>query len=238
MRKILYAFRFLTILPLPWREGEDMEDVARSVTFFPFVGLVIGAILWGFVTLLSIYFSAWITAIIVLISWVIITGGLHLDGLTDLFDSFGGQTREDRLRIMKDSAIGSFGAIALVLLLLFKLILLREHILKGSYSTIILVPMWARMYQLLSIRFFSSARPGGMGDFFKTSLKERDWILPLICIIPLSWYVGGWVFLTHLTPVLIVVFLFILWINRHLGGLTGDGYGAICEVTETLGLLI
>lgn len=238
MKRILYAFRFLTILPLPWKEGEDMEDVARSAAFFPFVGLVIGLILWGLIHILSIWFSPWVSAIMVLISWVILTGGLHLDGLTDLFDSFGGQTIEDRLRIMKDSSIGSFGAITLVLLLLSKVILLQEYISSGDYSTLILVPMWARVFQLLSIRFFPSARPGGMGDFFKTSLRERDWIIPLLFVLPLTWYVGGFSYLILLVPILIVILLFVLWINRLLGGLTGDCYGAICELTETLGLLI
>lgn len=238
MKKMLYAFRFLTILPLPWKEGEDMVDVARSAAFFPFVGLVIGLILVGLISLLTIPFSPWVTAILTLISWVILTGGLHLDGLTDLFDSFGGQTTEDRLRIMKDSSIGSFGAITLVLVLLFKLILLREFISSGFGFTLLLVPMWARMIQLLSIRFFPSARPGGMGDFFKTSLRERDWVVPLLIVIPLTWYLGGVSFLIFMIPVFVTVFLFILWINRLLGGLTGDCYGAICELTECLGLLI
>ena len=241
MRKILYALRFLTILPIGWKQDEDMTEVARSMIFFPFVGLVIGGLLTGVVHNLFQHFSLLAISTITIFLWVAFTGGLHLDGLSDLFDSFGGRTKEDRLRIMTDSNIGAFGAISLIGIIILKIVFLQELIINwdsGIIFPILLAPAWGRLMEILAIRFFNSAKPNGMGVFFKSNIREREWIIPFILITILTIYLLSIKSIITIIILLLIMFLFAKKVSNKLDGLTGDCYGAICEITELLFLIL
>lgn len=241
MKKIIYALRFLTILPIPWKEEENLKDVARSVAFFPLVGLILGGTISLITFVLLKTFTPLAIGAIGTVLWVIFTGGLHLDGLSDLFDSFGGQTREDRLKIMKDSTVGAFGALSLISLILLKGIFLREILLNDKeikFLYIIIIPAWSRYFQILAIRFFKSARPDGLGIFFKKDIKNIDWIVPGIVMISLTAYLVSYTSLILIFIAVLVIGLFSMSISKKLGGLTGDCYGAVCEITEVLLLFL
>lgn len=241
MKKLLYAFRFLTVLPIGWKQDEDLTEVARSMIFFPFVGLVIGGLLTCFVHLLIPYFSLLAVSTITLFLWIFFTGGLHLDGLSDLFDGFGGRTKEDSLEIMKDSNIGAFGAISLIGIIILKIVFVRELIINWEYGIIyplILAPGWGRLMEILAIRFFKSARPEGMGGFFKKNIREREWILPFIFLTILTIYLLSIKSVIIIFILLTIMFIFSLRVSKRLGGLTGDCYGAICEISEFLFLFL
>lgn len=241
MLKLIYALRFLTILPIPWKENEDMQKVARSMILFPLVGLILGGLLSIIPFFLLQRISYLTISTIVVIIWILITGGLHLDGLSDLFDGFGGRTKENRLRIMKDSNIGAFGAISLIILILAKIVFVRELLLNAStyrhLFPLILTPVWARCMVLLSIRFFKSARPDGMGDFFKREMRNIDWIIPLLVSLAITLYLLSIWSLFTIILLVISIFIFAKYTSKKLDGLTGDCYGAICEVSELLVLL-
>lgn len=241
MVKLIYALRFLTVLPIPWKEDEDMQEVAKSMMFFPLVGLIIGGLLSVISFALLNKVSYLTISTIVIVAWIILTGGLHLDGLSDLFDGFGGRTKEDRLRIMKDSTIGAFGTLSLIIVIVAKIVFVREFLLDFSLSNnllpLILTPVWGRCMILVSIRFFNSARPNGMGDFFKREMKEINWITPLLLSLILTLYTISIGSLLIVLLLIISIFLFALFIAKKLGGLTGDCYGAICEISELLFLL-
>lgn len=242
MKKILYAFRFLTILPIPWKQDEDLTKVARSMIYFPLVGLIIGIFLVLIEYLLSFRISPLTNSSIITFLWIFITGGLHLDGLSDLADGLGGRDREHRLEIMKDSRIGAFGAISLIMLIILKIVFVRELIIKGNSTTILvpllLAPVWARNMQLISIRAFKSARKDGMGSFFKNEMREREWLIPLILSTALTIYLRSYFVLILLIPFVLIIVLFAKSISKKLEGLTGDCYGAICELSEVLFLFI
>ncbi len=241
MKKILYAFRFLTILPIPWKQNEDLKVVGRSIIFFPLVGLVLGLFFVIFVNFLHESLLPLTLSVIVVVLWIVLTGGLHLDGLSDLFDGMGGRSIEDRLRIMKDSNIGAFGAIALISIIIFKISLVNEilsNFNEKSVYILVLAPAWGRLMELLAIRFYKSARPGGMGDFFKKEIREVDWILPLLFMFSITYYLLHLFFLIKIAILICIMWFFSNSVSRKLGGLTGDCYGAICEITETLFLLL
>lgn len=242
MRKILYAFRFLTILPIPWKQDEDLTKVARSMIYFPLVGLVIGSVLVLVEFLLKTRISPLTNSTIITFLWIFITGGLHLDGLSDLADGLGGRDREHRLEIMKDSRIGAFGALSLILLIILKIVFIRELLLNKNSSIIVLplllAPVWARNMQLISIKFFRSARKDGMGSFFKNEMRNREWLIPLIISTALTIYLSSFYALILLLPFVLIMVLFALSISKKLEGLTGDCYGAICELSEVLFLFI
>ncbi len=238
MRKLIYALRFMTILPIPWKEDEDLVQVSRSSGYFPIVGLIIGVLL-GFTGFLSSkVLSSSVTALLQTVLWVFLTGGLHLDGLSDTFDGIGSnRDRERMLEIMKDSSIGAFGAIALILQLLFKYVLIKEL---NAFSPwlIIIPPVTARWGQIISIFFFQSARPDGMGKFFKDYIRFYELLFAIISTVCI------YVLLLPVTSlgILVIHGFSVLLISgnlsKKLGGLTGDVYGLICETGETLTLFL
>src|SRR5262245_32285816 len=128
MRSFLVALAFLTILPVRFRTPPGPAEVARSGLWYPVVGGLLGAALGGWTALLMLWDRPpQVSAFLVLLAWVVLTGALHLDGFCDLCDGlFGGRTPEDRLRILKDPHLGTFGLAGGVLLLLGKFVLLGE----------------------------------------------------------------------------------------------------------------
>ncbi|MEI8191050.1 MAG: adenosylcobinamide-GDP ribazoletransferase [candidate division NC10 bacterium] len=110
MKGFITAFRTLTIIPLP---GKDVEKFSSALFFFPVVGGLVGLLTafagWGVGHWLRWPFGAGVAAVALS---TVVTGGLHLDGLADGFDSLGGRTRERKLEIMKDPRVGSFGVMA------------------------------------------------------------------------------------------------------------------------------
>ena len=242
MRKILYAFRFLTIIPIPWKQDENLTEVARSTIFFPLIGLIIGGFLALLEFLLRDKLSPMATSGLILSMWVIVTGGLHLDGLSDVSDGLGGRSREESLRIMKDSNIGAFGAISLILILVLKLIFINEIITISNNNhllyPLVLAPAWGRLMELIVIRLFKTGREGGMGSFFKNEMREREWIAPLVLTLSLTIYLLSIYSLLIILPLLLTTLTFATYLSRKFGGLTGDGYGAVCEISELLFLII
>ena len=131
MRSFLIAVAFLTIVPIRFRSQLPAAAVARSRFWFPVVGLLLGLALGGLANLVAGLGKPSLEAFLVLLAWVLLTGALHLDGFTDLCDGlFGGSTPEERLRIMKDPHLGTFGLVGGVLLMLGKFVLLVEVVQK------------------------------------------------------------------------------------------------------------
>ena len=246
MKRFLDAFRFMTIIPLPGSKHGDLQDVGRATAFFPLVGLLVGAVPALSVSLTGLIWSAPVTAVTAVILWVILTAGLHVDGLADLADGLGGGWDiESRLRIMKDSAIGTYGALAVGSLLILKAVFIFELLAHPENSGIllpcaalILIPAAARCAQVLSIRIFPSAKKEGFGIIFKNSVRNIDWAAALItaaAALSAVWGLAGLVILGSA-----IVFMLALgsWINSRLGGLNGDSYGAVCELTELFLLIL
>ena len=236
--KLFYALRFMTSLPLPWKENEDLVQVSRASGMFPLVGLIIGFLLLAVQYFSAFIFSGVTTALLQTIAWVIITGGLHLDGLSDTIDGLGSRRERERmLEIMKDSHIGAFGALALVLQMLLKTALCYELNLIDP-ALILLVPVTARWGQLIVIRSFKPARKDGMGRFFQEHMRLREMVLGIFTVLAVYILSGN----TLMLPLLLIhaaaVYLIGHNISKKLGGLTGDVYGFICETGEDLILVL
>jgi adenosylcobinamide-GDP ribazoletransferase len=226
------AFALLTVLPLPYPAE---RKPGFSFTYFPVVGLAIGLLLWG-LGLLP-WTTADLRAFVLLLIWVIATGGLHLDGFGDACDGLlATTTPERRLEIMKDPRTGSWAVIGLVLLLLGKWVLLRST----ASALLIAPPLVGRWALVLAAYGFPYARASGMGSFFREGLGRPQVIgaalTTLVSVMILAWFVDLRLVGLLVLPVLTVYGLG-RWAARRLGGgLTGDVYGALCEVTEIVGL--
>ena len=247
MKKVLYALRFMTVIPLPYKQNENMTDVARSLSLFPLIGGLIGLILWG-ASLVSInIFSSLTSGFVIMVISMIITGGLHLDGLSDLADGLGGsRDREKRLEIMKDSRIGAFGALTLIGFLLLKGLFMGELIQSGKILWLLLPPVWARFFGVLVIKTFPTARPDGMGDFFQKNARPIDLVMAAMTTLLITWAVTFPAMPWEIPFLLLLIYLFLiifimmipaLIINKMLNGLTGDCYGALIEGAELVSLL-
>lgn len=226
------ALSFLTILPLGYAEG---RKPGWSFACYPLVGLLIGSLL-ALVKQVS-PFETQVTAFLVLAVWVIITGGLHLDGLGDSCDGLLATVNPARrLAIMKDPRAGSWAVLGLILLLLGKWTLIPTL----PPALLILPPVTGRWVMVIAAYAFPYARPSGLGAYFRDGLGP--WQLAIASILAVSA-----VLLTAraFIPLLIAlsIGLLTLWLVgqwaawRLGGGLTGDVYGALCELSELFCLL-
>lgn len=239
MSGLLFAIRFLTRIPVP--TGGAMPDEptqGRAALFYPLVGALIGALLSLFHLLMG-NLEGGFQAALLLTLWVGITGGLHLDGLADLADAWvGGQgERERTLRIMQDPGSGPIAVTALILVLLLKFVSLQALIGSATWSALLLVPVIGRAGILAALLYIPYVRPGGLGAVQAAWLPRRRAVMVLAAVALLLLLSWGWP--THLLlAVLAGAFLLMRrMLTARIGGITGDGLGAVCELFELLALV-
>ncbi|MDH7578782.1 MAG: adenosylcobinamide-GDP ribazoletransferase [Bacillota bacterium] len=238
MHRFLCAITFLTRLPLPVKKNPQREDFAASVNYFPLVGLVIGGLLGGSWFLFKMTFPAIINGALLLSLHVIITGGLHLDGFMDTLDGLlGGKEREERLNIMRDSRVGAFGVLGAFLLLLIKFSIYTQLNL-DLLPILVLAPVLGRQVIVWALISYPYARQQGLGNLFNIygDLRKFAVTTGMTLFISIIFFKIPGLAIFLLTG----IFTFILAksCDRLLGGLTGDTYGAFCELTEVFVLLI
>ncbi len=232
----LEALRFLTIIPISRRRIPQGTELASSLAYFPLVGALLGSILALMDILLSHAWSRSLVAAFTVVSLVVLTGGLHLDGLADTIDGLlGGRNRGEKLRIMEGSTIGTFGALALLCTLLLKFALLMELPDPLRRKALFIVPMLGRWAMVYGAFVSPAAKERGMGSLFKACDQGKGFALATITAITLSLLFGVWG-LALLVGIWLATALLSQAIARQLGGLTGDTYGALCEIDEVLGL--
>jgi len=236
MRNLRTAFGLLTTLPLGMPDDWQPGDSGRAGIWFPLVGIVVGGLVWLVWQVLMLYFPSLIVGVLTLTVWVLLTGGLHLDGLADCFDGlFVSDTRERRLEIMQDPHLGTFGGIGLFLVLLIKAVAL-SLITVSSGLCIVLAATISRWF-ILPAGLLPLARPDGMGADFALGL--RRYAIFITTIFPLGMAAllgpqGFWAVLAALLAAAVVLGLAYAGIK----GVTGDVFGMLVEVTETTVLLI
>jgi len=222
------AISFLTIIPLGFPNG---RKAGWSFAWYPLVGLLIG----GLLTLVAQMspFDSGLTSAMILLVWVVITGGLHLDGFSDSCDGLLATVEpERRLEIMKDPRTGSWAVVGLILLLLVKWLAIGNITL----ALLIIPPVLGRWAMVMAVYSFPYARKSGLGGFFRDGLgTSQILVATLTAFIVCVHYDTALLMIT----VFCFVWLFGKWASQRLGGgITGDVYGAICELTEVLCLLV
>ena len=239
MNSFLVGLQFLTRIHLVRQTVWTAEDFGRSTRFFPLVGLVLGICYslaaW---TLVSVLGMRALTAALLLILPLLLTGGLHADGFMDTADGvFSGRERERKLAIMKDSRVGSFGVVAFVLLMFLQFALLLDMSPPLLVPVFFVMPIIGRMAMVLAVSCFPYARADGMGKTF-ADMADRGTVAiaavtTSVLVIPIG-------LLATLALVLGIVFalLFCRWMTAILGGVTGDVYGAATVLTETIVLAV
>lgn len=234
------ALTFLTILPWPRPVLAGPEDLARSLVWFPWVGLLLGALYAGAGYLALHVWPPAGAAALLLVLTVILTRGLHLDGLADTLDGLGGgRDPQSRLTVMKDSRLGAFGALGLVLALLLKGVFLTLLLEAGRLSALLLFPVVSRGGMVLLTWLSPYARPeGGLGRAMTDGVTGQialGALVPVLAACLLLYRVRGVVLLA--AAGLLILTLSRVF-TRLLGGITGDVLGAANELLEVLALAL
>jgi adenosylcobinamide-GDP ribazoletransferase len=254
LRPIAAAFAFLTRLPVPGRagagatmgDGDLASDLARSVVWFPLVGAALGGVSIAIERLARGHLPPGLLAVALVAASAALTGGLHLDGLADTFDAWGGG-RGDRVRmleIMRDSRIGAHGAVALFLVLAAKLFAIVDLLSRGAVWPLFAAPLLARWAVVPLMVFFRYARPAGLGAAFRAPGRIARFAGASV-VLGLALALGATgmgmstatgaiaaTFGAGAAAALGVALGVGAWLDRRLGGLTGDVYGAAIELAE------
>lgn len=230
------ALQFLTISPAFIRRDFSPRELGQSTGYFPLVGALIGAVLWGASLLLGLIFPATLKAALILAIWVLLSGALHLDGFLDSCDGlFGGATPEARLKIMMDERVGAFGLAGGVLLILLKFAALDA--LPERSVALLIAPALGRWGMTLGIFAFPYARAQGLGKAMKEFTGTWQVCLATLLALGMSWLLATQTGLLACLVAAVVTGLVAAFALRRIPGLTGDVYGAINEVVELAVLL-
>ncbi len=239
LRTVRLAFVFLTRIPLPGRADYAEGDFPKSFLYFPVIGALIGTLLAGVAwTFVWIGVDDRVTAFIMLFLLVLVTGGLHLDGLADTTDGlFCGKGREDMLRIMREPAAGPFGMTAIFLALLGKFAALWHILQFENIATIIPVFAFARWGMAFTSFEAAYPRPTGSGKAFIGKVSPFTLVASVLFCVAITFFTARKQLVSFF-----VMTVFISYFIRHvsdgrIGGVTGDVLGAVCEVLETVLLL-
>jgi adenosylcobinamide-GDP ribazoletransferase len=235
MKGLLTAIQTLSILPI---RGNGYNNFPDSLPWFPVAGALLGTILTGLAHLCS-RVQPEATAVLMLVTGTLLTRGLHLDGLADCADGFGGgHTRERILEIMKDSSTGAFGAIAIALLLLVKWVALTHLAETGNLGVVVAAYAISRAMQVEQMVRLPYARSDGTAaSFVRGAMPRHRWIA-LAGAGVIALLLSGIQGLAGLAAAWIATALFGNYCQRRVGGITGDLLGTTSELTETLVLFL
>lgn len=242
---LLAAVEFLTRLPVPSRPYQD-DSLVRSLKFFPLVGLFLGACAAAFDLLLAAHLPTLAVATFVIALLIVLTGGFHEDALADTADGFGGGwNREQILTILRDSRIGSYGGVALVLSLIARVVLLSSLPRVGVLPVLMTAHVLCRWttlplsYYLAPARLDNATAANGQGARGKgqgarvaglttTSTLVGGTLFSFACAaVLLRWQAVGAILIA-----ILVTLLSGLYYRRRIGGVTGDCFGATNQLTE------
>src|SRR3984957_16647453 len=229
---IAVAFQFLTRLPVPPVTFVP-DGLARSVKFFPLVGLVIGSGAALLEKLLAPHLGRPASAVVVLLYLVLITGCLHEDGLTDVADSLGGWNPEQRLAILRDSRIGTYGAAALVFSLLSRAVLLAGLPLEHFTAYLISAHVLCRWSTLPLSYYLPPARDSeGQGARIASLTSASSLIVGSVFTIVTVMVALRKAATAPVLSAIAIPLLSSLFYMRKFGGVTGDCFGATNQLTE------
>ena len=237
MNGFVAALQFLTVCPWPKRTERSAKELGQAAIFFPLIGFILGLILALVGFLLEPLASSGLSSVALVAILALLTRGLHLDGLADTFDGLGaGGERERMLQIMDDSHTGAFGMIAVVLLLFFKIHAV-ESIDNDRWRALLTAPILGR-WAMVVLGYRSRAAKPGLGSALIDRLETRHFFfatfITLLLIAAISRGAG--------IAMMLWVYLFALgsrsFFHRRLGGVTGDTFGAVGELSETSVLVL
>ncbi|MFA5149841.1 MAG: adenosylcobinamide-GDP ribazoletransferase [Candidatus Omnitrophota bacterium] len=238
MNSFLLALQFLTVIPLKIK-GVTEEKLARATLYFPLVGLLIGLVLFQInLGLFILNFPSFTISIILIVFLAGLTGGLHLDGLSDSADAFlSGRSKEEMLNIMRDPHSGVMGVLSIICIILLKIGLLYSVPAPAKATALLLMCVLSRWSAVLAMFAFPYARQEGKAGVFIRGMTLKIFLISLISAFIFAfiiWQLKGLIVLVIVSG---CAYLAARFTNRRIGGITGDTLGATIELTEIVTLL-
>lgn len=246
LKSMIIAFSIYSKIPVPqfaWKE----EDMEYMMCFFPWIGGVIGLVFYGWLALCEkVQIGALCRACVAAAIPLIISGGFHVDGYMDTMDAFHSyQNREKKLEILKDSHIGAFAAIMLMLYYLIDLAALSEVVTGKAAFAVAAVFFLARCLSGIGVVTLKSAKKEGLLYTFASGAQKKRVRLALYaqltgCIVLMVAVSGIYGIVAAVTGVL--CFFYFKWKSyRELGGITGDTAGwyvTVCEAAAAVAVAV
>ncbi|MCU7798724.1 MAG: adenosylcobinamide-GDP ribazoletransferase [gamma proteobacterium symbiont of Lucinoma myriamae] len=240
MRSFYIALSFLTRIATPLKGDVTQKQIGESIVFYPLVGALMGLTFYisaEIILFFSTDFSSEVLAAILLVIWVLVTGGLHLDGLADSADAWIGglNDRDKTLEIMKDPYCGPIGVAIIVLVLLLKWTAL-SYLLKNDQSAFLIVlPMLSRSIIIVLFMTTVYVRESGLGTALLDYMPNEAILWSVLLVSALAYFIFANIF-SMLLVAIVVIALRIMMIQR-IGGMTGDTLGATVEIAEVTALI-
>lgn len=244
MKRFISILQFMTRIPINIDTGFD-EEFHKTITYFPLVGLVLGVLIYIIGLVSGIFFDSFITSIIVTLALVILTGGLHIDGLGDTFDAiYSYRDKERMLEIMKDSRLGTNSLLAIIFLILLKIGFIYSIINNNLLWTVIFMPVVARLGVIVMMYKTVTPRENGMGNLFIGKASTSMFTIAILYTIILMIGISKLIFLAStfeammLISMIIILFVFNNLFKKHIyikiDGVTGDILGCTIELGELI----
>lgn len=236
IKGFIILLQFMTRIPVPIKVEYDEEKLGKSIKYFPLVGLIIGFFLFEVNFLVGkVTENRQITAVIVIMAEILITGLIHIDGLADTADGlFSYADKERMLEIMKDSRIGTNGTVALILYFLAKMVFLAT--VKPEY--ILLYPIISRLSTSINAGLGEYARKKGMSNGIIEKNGKKEAIISMVITAVLSFAVLRFKGLIVMALAILFILLFMKNVKKKIDGITGDTMGASLELTGILVLFV
>jgi len=238
MNSLFNALRFLTVIPIRTKNS-TVSISASSLIYFPAAGLALGIILVCIQKLLFYFgLNNLATSATLVVALIILTGGMHLDGLSDACDGLASlKGKEDILKIMRDPHAGAIGVLSMISAVLLKIAFISSLMPVNLASSLILMTTISRWSMVLAISFFPYAREQGKAKIFMDGKKNEFLILSTlltIVIIALSSPLAGFIAMAASCS---AVYATGKMASSRIGGITGDVLGAMNEINEILIIL-
>jgi adenosylcobinamide-GDP ribazoletransferase len=242
VRWFILCLQSATIVPTVQLRDVSNEEVRESVVFWPLMGFLLGLIAYGtqWVSVRYLHLSTLLSSVLAMTVYVVLTGGLHVDGVMDTADAIGSRKPRDiALDIMKDSRVGAMGVMVCVLMLMVRIVAVSDAPVT-DFRPFLVVPTLSRLGMVWSIQLAPAARPDGLGAYFARKIPYASTVAASVyglglCVL----VIGG---LEPLMRVLVTMAMlslaFIRWMIRKFGGMTGDTYGALNEILECVGWIV
>lgn len=238
----LLSLQFFSVIPVKKNLPMEKAHITAMYAMLPVLGLLVGCILASTVWILrdATDVSFLLIGFMVVLVGIVLTGGLHMDGLADVGDAyFSYQDREKRLAIMGDPRIGAFGTMVLLLAIVGKIIVVAESINELSLIWLVLIPVFSRIGLLVLFSATHSAKPDGIAAFFQQRASHKKLRLVaiatvIISLATLSIMTTFWTAFVFFVILVLFSWRYRAWCLRNFGGVTGDLFGAYVEGVEIL----
>jgi adenosylcobinamide-GDP ribazoletransferase len=199
--------------------------------------LALGLLLAGVDRAISWLFPPILSAVLTVTAWKVLTGGLHLDGLADCLDGLAGRDREHRLAIMRDSRIGTFGAVGLVLFLMLEVAAVADVPPPDRWRVLLAAPAIGRAMPAVLARLFRAARRDGQGAAFIAGVGLAGAGFAVVVALAVTFVALGRAGVVAMLLALVAAIAGAAFLARRLGGVTGDVLGAGVELAELVVVL-